>query len=300
MDGESRDDIAKRFATKTALANMLRGSMIVVVKNAEQAYIAEGAGARAVIPIDKTFAECKSLGGVSMVDLGTMEEIMDRVVIPVIGRVRIGHTLEAMAMEAAKVSFIEENELMLSIGDTHISKHPFKVPFIGEASNLYDALLRIKEGASMVRTKYADDEDKADIVKTFNTVRKVFKEIAQVCDSDETQLIRYASQGAVPIELLRMVARQRKLPVPFFAAGGIFMPIDIAMLMSLGCDGVVVSSRAFNVISPEKRMDDIASALADYKDPAKMSRIIMRTGGYGKSGSQTAGIATPSVALKPK
>ncbi|KAJ2081698.1 hypothetical protein H4R24_002159 [Coemansia sp. RSA 988] len=144
----------------------------------------------------------------------------------------------------------------------------------------------------MVRTKYHGDEDKADIVKTFNTVRKIFKEIAQVCESDETQLSLFASQGAVPIELLRMVARIGKLPVPFFAAGGIFMPIDIAMLMSLGCDGVVVSSRAFHVISPEKRMDDIASALVNYSTPAKMAKIIQRTGGYGKT--TKTGAATPA------
>ncbi|PIA16103.1 putative pyridoxine biosynthesis [Coemansia reversa NRRL 1564] len=292
MDSESRDQIAKRFATKTTLANMLRGSMIVVVKDAEQAYMAETAGARAVIPIDKTFTECKALGGVSMVDLETVEDIMDSVVIPVIGRVRIGHVLEAMAMEAAQVNFIEENELMLSIGDTHISKHPFKVPFIGEASNLCDALLRIKEGASMIRTKYTGDEDRADIVKTFNTVRKVFQEIEQVCESDESNLSQFAAQGMVHIDLVRMVARLGKLPVPFFAAGGIFMPIDIAMLMSLGCDGVVVSSRAFDVISPEKRMADIASALVDYKDSAKMATIIERTGGYGKSSASRAGPAT--------
>ncbi|KAJ2614659.1 hypothetical protein H4S08_001602 [Coemansia sp. RSA 1365] len=298
MDSESREEIANRYATKITLANMLRNSMIVVVKDAEQAYMAESAGARAVIPIDKTFNECKALGGISMVDLETMENIMESVVIPVIGRVRIGHVLEAMAMEAAHVNFIEENELMLSIGDTRISKHPFKVPFIGEASNLCEALQRIKEGASMIRTKYTGDEDRADIVKTFATVRKVFQEIELVCESDESKLLQYAAEGMVPIALVRMVAQMGKLPVPFFAAGGIFMPIDIAMLMSLGCDGVVVSSRAFDVISPEKRMADIASALVDYKDSAKMANIIQRTGGYGKSaGAPKAG---PGPGIGPR
>ncbi|KAJ2454723.1 hypothetical protein EV183_001307 [Coemansia sp. RSA 2336] len=234
---------------------------------------------------------------------------MSRVLIPVIGRVNVGHVLEAKAMEAAQVVCIDENEYLSSIMGTYnhihnpyfmfndgpdgangltfkmktkaIPKHSFKVPFICGAAEMSEVLRGISEGASMIRTKYTSDEETQEVSKTTEIVRKIMDSLGEIIYADETRLGNLATTYDVLPELLQMIKQQRRLPVPFFAAGGIFMPIDVAMLMALGCDGVIVSNRVFNVLSPESRLESIMTAIKKYKEPGELAKIIERTGGYG-------------------
>ncbi|KAJ1728699.1 hypothetical protein LPJ61_003897 [Coemansia biformis] len=282
MNEAEVERVRYQFGIKIKLSRMLNGGMIVVVKTPYQAYIAETYGARAVIPIDKTHVEMTAETGViAMTDLQTIKNVMDRVMIPVIARVRVGHEVEAQVMEESHVDFIDENELLMETGIPHITKHPFRIPFMGEAANLWDALKRIKEGATIIRTKFAGNEDKADIKGTIAIVKAVMDQIKELRNQSEVELSSCALSSGVSVELVTMVARSGHLPVPFFAAGGIFMPMDVALLMRLGCNGVIISSRAFNTIGPESRMSDIAHALENYNDPAKLKGLAERTGGYG-------------------
>ncbi|KAJ2845847.1 hypothetical protein IWW36_004617 [Coemansia brasiliensis] len=284
--------------------------MIVVVLNQVQAQMAEDAGAVAVIPIDGTkLTQDAAEGALRTTDLSTIKKIMSRVLIPVIGRVRVGHLMEAKAMEAAQVTCIDENELLnpivdknhdytthimfregadgangfvYSVKSTHIPKNPFTIPFICGAADMTEVLQRILEGASMIRTKHAAPDDEThDASKTFETVRKIMKSLDDIINADETRLYTLATSYNVATALLQMIKNERRLPVPFFAAGNIIMPIDVAMLMALGCDGVIVSNRVFNNISPETRLDSIMTAIKKHKDPEELSKIIERSGGYG-------------------
>ncbi|KAJ2502296.1 hypothetical protein GGH96_001231 [Coemansia sp. RSA 1972] len=307
---ESRESVQQRFGWKIDIMNKFRGRVIVVVLNPAQARIAEDAGAGGVIPIDSVAEALVSAEGAARsTDLNTINNVMDRVVIPVIGRVRVGHVMEAKAMEFAKVTCIDENEFLNpitteynqafpltfrfldgpngtegyehTVDKKYIDKQPFKVPFLCGAASLGEALQQIEAGASMIRTKITASEDTHDVSKTFENVRKIFDEIEQLSREEEVELYRWQDTYGVKMELIRMVVQDKRLPVPFFAAGGIFMPIDAAMLMSLGCNGVIVSSRAFKTLDPESRISDIVTAVKHYKEPARLARIIERTGGYG-------------------
>ncbi|KAJ2129037.1 hypothetical protein GGH17_004218, partial [Coemansia sp. RSA 788] len=283
---ETRESVQRRFGWKIDIMNKFRGKAIVVVINPAQARIAEDAGAAGVIPVDSiTEVMVTNEGAARSTDLNTINNVMDRVVIPVIGRVRVGHVMEAKAMEFAKVTCIEENELLNPIttkynqafplkfrfkdgpngtdGYEHtvdkacIDKQPFKVPFLCGAADLGEALQQIRSGASMIRTKITTSEDTHDVSKTFEIVRRIFDEIEQLSLEDEVGLYSRQATYNVDFELIQMVAQEKRLPVPFFAAGGIFMPIDAAMLMSLGCNGIIVCSRAFKTLDPESRISDI-------------------------------------------
>ncbi|KAJ2664609.1 hypothetical protein IW148_001929 [Coemansia sp. RSA 1199] len=316
METESSESAQQRFGWKIDIMNKFRGKAIIVVLTPAQARIAEDAGAGGVIPIDLIAeASVHTEGTARSTDLNTINNVMDRVVIPVIGRVRVGHVMEAKAMEFAKVTCIDENEFLNpittkydqsyplhftftdglngadgykhTVHTTYIYKQPFKIPFLCGAADLGEALKQIQAGASMIRTKMTISEDSHDVSKTFENVRKIFDEIELLSTEDEVGIYSRAELYSVDIELVRMIARDKRLPVPFFAAGGIFMPIDAAMLMSLGCNGVIVSSRAFKTLDPETRIRDIVTAVKHYREPARLARIIERTGGYGPKPKQT-------------
>ncbi|PIA12882.1 hypothetical protein COEREDRAFT_50518 [Coemansia reversa NRRL 1564] len=281
---DSIQERSKRYAIKIELAKMLVGKMIVVVRSPSDAYIAEEFGAGAVVPTKMAYAELRQIhGGMYGPELDVILDVMDRVTIPVIGRVRTGHTSEAMALEAALVNLIEENEFILQAQtEEHISKHSFKIPFIGEAANLKEALQRIAEGVSLIRTSYTNDDETYDVSQTFSAVRKIFEEIDTVANANETLWINFATSNKVSIELVKMVARLKKLPVPFFAAGGISMPVDVAMLMSLGCDGVFISSRVFFTVNPEARLRAIRDAIEGFDDPSVAVTLMDEVEGFGK------------------
>ncbi|KAJ2716170.1 hypothetical protein H4R19_000798 [Coemansia spiralis] len=267
-----------RFGLKLRITKMFAGGMIVTVKNPSQACIAEAYGARALIAIEQPGAEG---GGGTTSDLQVIKNVMDRVMVPVIVRVRTGHDMEAQVMEEAHVDMIDECELLMDTGMGQINKHPFQIPFMGEATTLQEALKRIMEGCSIIRTRYSGSEDDANIKTTVGMVRAFMAEIQKLRGMNEIQKTSYALADKLSIDLVNMVARAGALPVPFYAAGGISMPIDVALLMRLGCNGVVVSSRIFTIMSPESRLQAIADAIAYHKTPAKLTGLIEWTGGQG-------------------
>ncbi|KAJ2321000.1 hypothetical protein IWW51_004514 [Coemansia sp. RSA 2702] len=310
MSEEPQAETQNRYECKIQATSMFRGRMMVTVVTPSQAIAAEEAGACAVIPLDAPNMVLKTKeGALRATSIAAVNMIMDRVLIPVVGRVRVGHIIEAKAMEAAKVSCIDEHELInpittayvpettqhIAFKDGHngaygyvhkvasarIYKQPFRVPFMCGASDLGEALTRIQEGASVIRTAYPADEDTHEVAKTFETVRKIADSICQIVDGDDAKLYGLQTTYGVSIELLRMVKQQKRLPVPFFAAGGVFMPVDVAMLRSMGCDGVIVSMRVFKTLSVEVRLNDIMTALAHYDNPDVLAEIVERSGGYG-------------------
>ncbi|KAJ2779848.1 hypothetical protein H4R18_003775 [Coemansia javaensis] len=292
MSTEDIESVRRRFWTKSYFSNMFRGGMIVVVKDPDQAQIAEEHGARAVIPIESAAGE-----SVGMTDLGLLKDIMDEVMLPVIGRVQQGHEMEARILEQSCVSMIEENMRLLSVGKKYIYKHPFRIPFIGEAATLVEIFERISEGASIVRTTYPEDEEDVQVGDTFEMVRNIMADLKELCSGDEVAVASYSQQNNLDLNLVRMAVRQRRIPVPFFAAGNIIMPVDVAMLMTLGCDGVVVSACVFDNPRPESRMRDIAAALKSYNNPDKLAGIIERTGGYTRAGGMALPAALPPLPL---
>ncbi|KAJ1739742.1 hypothetical protein LPJ79_000696 [Coemansia sp. RSA 1821] len=310
MNIEPEEETRRRFGNKISFMEEFKGRTIVVVLDQVQAQMAEDAGAVAVIPIDGIKQTVVAVEGVQRTtDLSTIKKIMSRVLIPVIGRVRVGHVLEAKAMEAAKVACIDESEylnpIMSAYNHTYtpyfmfregpdgangfaykmekrtIPKYPFKIPFICGAADMSEVLQQIYEGASMVRTKCADDEETHDASKTFEIVRKIMGSLDDIINADETRMYQLAGSYNARPALLQMIKEQRRLPVPFFAAGSIYMPIDVAMLMALGCDGVIVSNRVLNILSPETRLENIMAAIKKYKEPEELAKIIERSGGYG-------------------
>ncbi|KAJ2082857.1 hypothetical protein H4R24_001249 [Coemansia sp. RSA 988] len=279
----SNEEISRNYATKLTLAKKLAGGMIVVVRTPSEAYLAEAHGARAIIPVPLGHATAQKASEVKHgPSIIAIHNIMDYVTLPVVGRIRVGHVIEAKAMEGAYVNFLEENERLVAITKDPIPKHKLKLPFIANAVDLKEALHRIKEGASIVRTKYPTNEDSVEIGDTYTTVRKIFTEIKELCDGDETFRNKYATTNTVPIDLVRMVVRLKKLPVPFFAAGCIILPIDAAQMRLLGCDGVIVGSRIFACPNPERRLHDIAAAVVHYNNPEILATVIHNTGGLGK------------------
>ncbi|PIA13576.1 hypothetical protein COEREDRAFT_89473 [Coemansia reversa NRRL 1564] len=279
MNNESREETARRYAIKITLAKMLEGSMIVVVKNEDEAYVAEAHGARAIIPIELTNLQnaSKNSNRLTEADLSHIHDIMDFVTIPIIARVRVGHTSRAKAFEGGKVNFLYEYEDISKISENYIFKHPFKIPFITEAKSLSYALKRINEGSSLIINK-SSNEDSDNVGSTFNTVRAIFKEIETLHEADDVYARTIAVSAEVPEELVKMVARKGKLPVPFFASGGIFTPIDVSLFMKLGCDGVIISNCVFNVINPETHIKKISQALNNYNDPNKLMDLMTGIG----------------------
>jgi pyridoxal 5'-phosphate synthase pdxS subunit len=253
---------------KRGLAEMLKGGVIMDVVNAEQARIAEDAGAVAVMALERVPADIRAQGGVArMSDPELIEQIIATVSIPVMAKARIGHFVEAQVLESLKVDYIDESEV-LSPADyvNHIDKWKFDVPFVCGATNLGEALRRITEGAAMIRSK--GEAGTGDVSEATKHIRTILGEINVLASKTEDELFVAAKELQAPYDLVREVARTKKLPVVLFVAGGVATPADAAMMMQLGADGVFVGSGVFKSGEPAKRAAAIVKAVAAYNDPA--------------------------------
>ncbi len=243
------------------------------VMNPEQARIAEAAGACAVMALERIPADIRKDGGVSrMSDPGMIKDIMNAVSIPVMAKCRIGHFVEAQILEAVGVDFLDESEVLtVADEDNHIDKTKFKVPFVCGCRNLGEALRRIAEGASMIRTK--GEAGTGNIVEAVRHMRTVNKEIRHLQGLDDAEIYTFAKQIQAPVELVRETKRLGRLPVVNFAAGGVATPADAALCMQLGVDGVFVGSGIFKSSDPEKRARAIVLAVTHYKDPITLAKV---------------------------
>lgn len=259
----------KQYALNKELAQMLKGGVIMDVTTPEQARIAEEAGACAVMALERIPADIRAAGGVSrMSDPKMIKGIMEAVSIPVMAKCRIGHFAEAQILEAVEIDYIDESEVLSPADDVyHIDKTQFKVPFVCGAKDLGEALRRICEGASMIRTK--GEPGTGDIIQAVRHMRKMNSEIAKVSAMREEELYHAAKELQVPFELLKTVHDTKRLPVVNFAAGGIATPADAALMMQLGAEGVFVGSGIFKSGNPAKRAAAIVKAVTNYND-AKM------------------------------
>ena len=258
-----------RYELNKELAQMLKGGVIMDVTTPEQAKIAEAAGACAVMALERIPADIRAAGGVSrMSDPKMIQGIQNAVSIPVMAKCRIGHFVEAQVLEAIEIDYIDESEVLSPADDIyHINKRNFKVPFVCGAKDLGEALRRINEGASMIRTK--GEPGTGDIVQAVRHMRKMNSAIAQLTSMREDELFEAAKQFQVPYELIEYVHKNGKLPVVNFAAGGVATPADAALMMQLGAEGVFVGSGIFKSGNPAKRANAIVKAVTNYTD-AKM------------------------------
>jgi len=252
---------------KTGLAEMLKGGVIMDVTNAEQARISQDAGAVAVMALERVPADIRAEGGVArMASPRRIREIMAAVTIPVMAKVRIGHFAEAQVLEALGVDFIDESEVLTPADEEHhVDKHQFKVPFVCGARDLGEALRRIGEGAALIRTK--GEAGSGNIVEAVRHLRRITHEIKRLTILGQEELMAEAKHLGAPYELVRMVARDGRLPVPNFAAGGIATPADAALCMQLGAESVFVGSGIFKSSDPSVRARAIVKATTHYSDP---------------------------------
>ena len=264
---------ANRKLLNRNLAQMLKGGVIMDVTNAEQAVIAEQAGAVAVMALERVPADIRRDGGVArMSDPKMIAEIQKAVSIPVMAKVRIGHFVEAQILEAIKIDYIDESEVLTPADDAyHIDKSKFETPFVCGARDLGEALRRIAEGASMIRTK--GEAGTGNVVEAVKHMRKMRSQIAEVAALPGEQLMAYAKDIGAPLELVRFVAKNKALPVVNFAAGGIATPADAALMMQLGADGVFVGSGIFKSQDPKLRAEAIVKAVAYYGDPKILASV---------------------------
>ncbi|WP_346914734.1 pyridoxal 5'-phosphate synthase lyase subunit PdxS [Clostridium sp.] len=255
------------------LAEMLKGGVIMDVVNAEEAIIAEKAGAVAVMALERVPSDIRKQGGVArMSDPKMIKEIQKAVSIPVMAKVRIGHFVEAQILEAIKIDYIDESEVLTPADDLfHIDKKRFKVPFVCGARNLGEALRRIGEGASMIRTK--GEAGTGDVVEAVRHMRTMMSEIRKVQNTPKEELMTIAKEMGAPYDLIVYVHNHGKLPVVNFAAGGVATPADAALMMQLGSDGVFVGSGIFKSADPEKRAKAIVHAVANYNNPEILSQV---------------------------
>jgi len=258
---------------KTGLAEMLKGGVIMDVTNAEQAKIAEKAGAVAVMALERVPADIRRDGGVArMSPVRKIREIQETVSIPVMAKCRIGHFVEAQILEALGVDFVDESEVLTPADEQfHVDKQAFKVPFVCGCRNLGEALRRINEGAAMIRTK--GEAGTGDIVEAVRHMRAVTTEIAALRSMNAKQLAATAKEYRVPVELVKIVRDLGKLPVPNFAAGGIATPADAALMMQLGAESVFVGSGIFKSEDPANRARAIVEATTHYKDAKKLAAV---------------------------
>ena len=262
-----------RYELNKELAQMLKGGVIMDVTTPEQAKIAEAAGACAVMALERIPADIRAAGGVSrMSDPKMIQGIQDAVSIPVMAKCRIGHFVEAQLLEAIEIDYIDESEVLSPADDVyHINKKNFKVPFVCGAKDLGEALRRINEGASMIRTK--GEPGTGDIVQAVRHMRKMNSAIAQIKGMREDELFEIAKQLQVPFDLVAYVHENGKLPVVNFAAGGVATPADAALMMQLGAEGVFVGSGIFKSGNPEKRANAIVKAVTNYTDAKMIARL---------------------------
>ena len=268
-----------RYELNKNLAQMLKGGVIMDVTTPEEAVIAEKAGACAVMALEKVPADIRKNGGVArMSDPKMIKEIQKAVSIPVMAKVRIGHFVEAQILESLEIDYIDESEVLTPADDRfHIDKTKFQVPFVCGAKNLGEALRRIQEGASMIRTK--GEPGTGDIIEAVKHMRRMNEEIRRISSVEESELYNIAKELGVPYELLKYVHKNKKLPVVNFAAGGIATPADAAFMMQLGCDGVFVGSGIFKSDNPQKRAEAIVKAVTYYNNPVKLAEISEDLGG---------------------
>jgi pyridoxal 5'-phosphate synthase pdxS subunit len=259
-----------QFRLKVGLAEMLKGGVIMDVVNAEQAVIAERAGACAVMALERVPADIRKEGGVArMSQIRIIRDIMSAVSIPVMAKVRIGHFTEARILEVLGVDYIDESEVLTPADEEHhVDKRDFKVPFVCGARNLGEALRRIAEGAAMIRTK--GEAGSGNIVEAVRHIRTIVKEMKQLTVLGKEELVHEAKNLAAPLELVEYVAKHGKLPVPNFSAGGIATPADAALVMQLGAEAVFVGSGIFKSSDPEARAKAIVKAATYYQDPVKL------------------------------
>ena len=261
------------FKLKTGLAEMLKGGVIMDVTDAEQAKIAAEAGAAAVMALERVPADIRRDGGVArMSDPEMILKIKEAVTIPVMAKVRIGHFVEAQILEALEVDYIDESEVLTPADDKlHIEKSNYEVPFVCGAKNLGEALRRIGEGASMIRTK--GEPGTGDVVEAVKHMRAMSSEIRRIQSLNSDEVMNEAKLLGAPYDLLKYINENGKLPVVNFAAGGVATPADAAMMMQLGCDGVFVGSGIFKSGNPVKRAEAIVQAVTHYNDPKKLAEI---------------------------
>jgi pyridoxal 5'-phosphate synthase pdxS subunit len=253
---------------KVGLAEMLKGGVIMDVINAEQAHIAEEAGACAVMALERVPSDIRKDGGVArMASIDIVEEIMNAVSIPVMAKARIGHFVEAQALESLGVDFIDESEVLTPADEKyHINKFDFKVPFVCGARNLGEALRRITEGAAMIRTK--GEAGSGNIVEAVRHMRTINSEMKRLTTLSDEELVNESKELGASYEIVKLVAKNGKLPVPNFAAGGIATPADAALMMQLGAETVFVGSGIFKSEDPAARARAIVKATTHYTDPA--------------------------------
>ena len=263
----------EREAINKNLAQMLKGGVIMDVTNKEEAIIAEKAGACAVMALERVPSDIRKEGGVArMSDPKMIKEIQEAVSIPVMAKVRIGHFVEAQILEALNIDFIDESEVLTPADDKyHINKSELKVPFVCGATNLGEALRRIGEGASMIRTK--GEAGTGDVVQAVTHMRKIMDEIRKIKNAPKEELMTISKELNAPYDLVKYVHENGKLPVVNFAAGGIATPADAALMMQLGSEGVFVGSGIFKSEDPEKRARAIVLATTYYNDPKKLSEV---------------------------
>lgn len=271
-DGASGGNVGT-FQVKSGLAQMLKGGVIMDVINAEQARIAEEAGACAVMALERVPADIRREGGVArMSDPKMIREIIDAVTIPVMAKCRIGHFVEAQILQTIGVDYIDESEVLTPADEQHhINKQGFKVPFVCGAKNLGEALRRISEGAAFIRTK--GEAGTGNVVEAVRHCRTMNSEIRRAAAMGEEELFAYAKEIGAPYHLLKETARLKKLPVVNFAAGGIATPADAALMVQLGCDGVFVGSGIFLSGDPAKRAKAIVQAVTHHGNPKILAEV---------------------------
>lgn len=265
--------MTNRYDLNKNLAQMLKGGVIMDVQNPEQARIAEAAGAAAVMALERIPADIRAVGGVSrMSDPKMIKEIQDAVSIPVMAKVRIGHFVEAQILQAIEIDYIDESEVLTPADDLiHVDKTKFDVPFVCGAKDLGEALRRISEGASMIRTK--GEPGTGDIVQAVHHLRLMNQEIRRIQNLREDELYITAKDLQVPIDMVRYVHEHGKLPVVNFAAGGVATPADAALMMQLGAEGVFVGSGIFKSGDPKKRAEAIVKAVTNFDRPDILAQV---------------------------
>lgn len=263
----------KRYGLNKALAQMLKGGVIMDVTTPEQAKIAEAAGACAVMALERIPADIRAAGGVArMSDPAMIKGIQEAVSIPVMAKCRIGHFAEAQILEAIEIDYIDESEVLSPADDVyHIEKNKFQVPFVCGAKDLGEALRRISEGASMIRTK--GEPGTGDVVQAVRHMRKMNQQIAKITAMRQEELYTESKELGVSMELVQYVHDEKRLPVVNFAAGGIATPADAAMMMQLGAEGVFVGSGIFKSGNPKKRAAAIVKAVTNYQDTRLLAKL---------------------------
>merc|ERR1711975_133382 len=261
------------FTVKSGLAQMLKGGVIMDVVNVEQAKIAEEAGAVAVMALERVPADIRADGGVARMSDPTMiKAIQEAVTIPVMAKARIGHFVEAQILQALKIDYVDESEVLTPADeDDHIDKHPFTVPFVCGCRNLGEALRRVSEGAAMLRTK--GEAGTGNVVQAVRHAKTVKADIKKLQKCSEAEVQKWAEEQRVDVALVRQVIASGQLPVVNFAAGGVATPADAAMMMQLGMDGVFVGSGVFKSENPELRARAIVQAVTNYNDPSILAKV---------------------------